>query len=459
MPVRLRITLVFAVLVFFILGMLCLGIYYLSYTARINTVKTRLTNRAITTARLLTQREIFDRELIRRIDSSTTVSLKHIIVQAYDYRNQRVYNYVGSSGDQLNIPTTLLDDARVRGSLFYENNGKEVAVYHYTDANARLVMVAAGEDVEGRQALSSLMRVLVISLFAGLVIVVLAGYFFSGVLLRPVRKISDDVNEISAQHLTRRVATGSSKDEWHQLATTLNQLLDRLQESFETQRRFIANASHELSTPLTSISSQLEVCLQKERDAEDYRKVMHSVAQDVHNMNLLTQTLLEVAKASGDPGGLEIKRIRLDEIILQLPAEVSKLDASYHVKLEFSNLPDNDEALLVLGNETLLLSALKNITQNACKYAPDKRAVVGLAVYDKRLVVTIEDQGMGIPQEEISRIFQPFYRVQESNPEGGFGLGLSLAQRIIKLHKGEIQVHSEIGKGTRFTIQIPASDH
>lgn len=457
MPVRLRITSVFAILVFFILGMLCVGIYYVSYTSRINTVKTRLTNRAITTARLLTQREIFDRELIRRIDSSTTISLKRIIVQAYDYKNQRVYNYVSEPGDQLAVTAELLDDARVKGSYFFERGGKEVAVYHFTDADARLVMVAAGEDVEGRQTLATLIRILVISLIAGLVIVILAGYFFSGVLLRPVRKISDEVNEISAQNLTRRVATGETKDEWYRLSATLNQLLDRLQESFETQRRFIANASHELSTPLTAISSQLDVCLQKPRDAEAYRRVMQSVAQDVHNMSLLTQTLLEFAKASGDPGGLDISRFRMDEVVLRLPAEVAKLNTAYQVKLMFGDLPENEDALLVLGNETLLLSALKNIVANACKYSPDNSAAVHFALQGTVLLLTVDDKGIGIPEEELPRIFQPFYRVQENISEAGFGLGLSLAQRIIKLHNGAINVQSTVGKGTRFTIELPAS--
>ena len=458
MPVRLRITFVFAVLVFLILGMLCLGIYYVSYTSRINTVKTRLTNRAITTARLLTQQEIFDRELIRRIDSSTTISRKHIIVQAYDYKNQWVYNYVSQSGDQLEITSEVLDDARVKGRDFFEQDGKEVAVYHYTDADARLVMVAAGEDLEGQQTLSTLVRILAISLFAGLVIVILSGYFFSGILLRPVRNISNEVNEISAQNLARRIATGPSKDEWYQLASTLNQLLNRLQESFETQRRFIANASHELSTPLTAISSQLDVCLQNPRETDEYRRVIQSVSQDVHNMSLLTQTLLEFAKASGDPGGLEISRIRMDEVLLRLPAEVSKLNSAYQVKLVFDDLPEEEEALLVLGNETLLLSALKNIVGNACKYSSDNRAEVGFAVQEKNLVLTITDHGIGVPEEELSRIFQPFYRVRENISEGGFGLGLPLAQRIIKLHDGVIQVTSKVGEGTRFVVQIPASN-
>src|SRR6476620_6136936 len=141
MPVRLRITLLYVLLVFIILSMVCTGIYYFFYTARINTIKTRLANRGITTARLLTQREIFDRELIRRIDSSTTLSLGNKTVQAYDYQDRLIYAYSDVPGDTLHIESEILDDARVKGSFYMAIGDKEAVVYHYTDNNARLVIV------------------------------------------------------------------------------------------------------------------------------------------------------------------------------------------------------------------------------------------------------------------------------------------------------------------------------
>jgi signal transduction histidine kinase len=133
--------------------------------------------------------------------------------------------------------------------------------------------------------------------------------------------------------------TGSSHDEWYYLSDTLNQLLNRLQESFEIQQRFISNASHELSTPLTSISSQLEIALQRERTADEYKKVMASIYEDMLQMGKLTHTLLELAKASGSKGGIEIKPVRIDEIILRLPSEISKINNAYVVLPEFGKLP------------------------------------------------------------------------------------------------------------------------
>lgn len=457
MPVRIRITLLFSLLVFIILSIVCSGIYYFSYQSRINAIEKRLTNRALTTARLLSQREIFDRELVRKIDSSTTISLINKSVQAYNFLNSRIYRYSDVADDTIAVNENILNDARVNGSVFFRVGEKEVVAYHYTDNNARMVVVTAAEDLEGKQNLSSLLNILLLSFLIGNIFVLVAGYFFSKGLLLPVRKITEDVAEISAHNLARRIQTGQARDEWQNLARTLNELLNRLQESFELQRRFISNASHELSTPLTSISSQLEVALQRERDAEGYKKVMRSIYQDVQHMSKLTQTLLEFAKASGNPGGLEINLIRIDEILLGLPAEVMKANSAYAIQLQFDDVPEDEERLLVFGNATLLLSAIRNIVINACKYSADHCASVHLKLTEQFIIIEITDSGPGIPTDEIKNIFQPFYRVEEDRVAGGFGLGLSLADRIIKIHKGSIEVHSVVGEGSTFVIKLPAA--
>lgn len=457
MPVRVRITLIFSLLVFIILAIVCWGIYYFSYQTRINNIKSRLTNRAITTGRLLSQQEIFDKDLIKRIDSSTTLSYKNKTVQAYNYQNKRVYLFTDNPGDTVHMDPAILNNARANGSVYYSEQDREVVAYHYTDNNSRLVMVVAGEDVDGKENLKNLSEILTISFLVGNIFVLIAGYFFSKGLLQPVKNISKDVAEISAQNLARRIEPGKSKDEWYQLSVTLNDLLNRLQESFDMQRRFISNASHELSTPLTAISSQLEVSLQRERSAEEYKKVLQSVHQDVQHLTKLTQTLLEFAKASGNPGGLDIDLVRIDEIILNLPAEVAKNNSSYTVKIEFDDLPEEEESLLVFGNEPLLFTAINNIVVNACKYSGNHAANVKLQVLENSIVIDVKDNGKGIENTEIEKIFQPFYRTDESRSEQGFGLGLSLANRIIKIHKGSIEVNSEINKGTTFHIQLPGA--
>ena len=240
-----------------------------------------------------------------------------------------------------------------------------------------------------------------------------------------------------------------------QLANTFNELLARLQESFAIQRRFISNASHELSTPLTSVSSQVEVVLQKERSAEEYKQVLFSVREDVQQMRQLTKSLLEIAK-TGSQGGIELNEVRIDEVLLKIVGDVKKLSASYNVELEFGEFPEDEKDFVVFGNFDLLYIALKNIVENGCKYSPDATSVVDLNFEYHKIFIRVTNRGNVIPEDELPQIFQPFYRGSRTGSSRGFGLGLSLAERIISLHKGTILVQSDPANGTRFTIELPA---
>lgn len=457
MPVRLRITLLFTLLVVVILALVCGSVYYFSHTSRIQSIKTRLTNRALTTARLLGQSEIFDRALVSRIDSSTTIALNNKIVKAYDYKNRPIYWYSDVPGDSLTVSEKILNEARVSGNAYFSQKEKEAVAHHYTSNNLRIVMVVAAEDEVGKKNLQRLLQFLLLSFLGGVVIAFTGGYLFSKGLLRPIKNIADNVNEISAHNLTRRIEGGHVRDEWTYLTNTLNALLNRLQESFDLQKRFIANASHELLTPLTTISSQIEVSLQRDRPAEEYRKVMQSIHHDVRQMGKLTQVLLAFAKAAESPEGLELSPVRIDEVLMSLPSEVVKLNKTYSVSLQFDELPEEEELLVVHGNEELLFTAIKNIVVNACKYSDNHHAQVTLKTATPKILIAIQDTGSGIPEAEKENIFQPFYRLEESRTTKGFGLGLSLAHRIVKLHQGEISVQSEVGVGTTFVISLPVA--
>ncbi|MGI8637302.1 MAG: sensor histidine kinase, partial [Segetibacter sp.] len=442
MPVRIRITLLFTLLVAVILTLVCVSVYYFSYNLRVNYIETRLTNKAITVGNLLNQSNFFSTEMVRKIDSSTSLAYTNEVIQAYDSKNNKIYEYRDNSKAIFKLRPEILSKARIKGRVFFDVGNEEVVAYYYTDIASRVVVIVAGEDREGKENLQHLLYILLFSYLSGIIIAGFGGYFFSTGLLRPIIKISDEVNHISALNLSERIKTGSIKDEWFYLADTLNSLLNRLQESFDLQKRFISNASHELSTPLTSISSQLEVSLQRERDAAAYREVMKSVHQDVVQMGKLTRTLLDFAKAAGTRAGIEIKRFRIDEVLLRLPAEIAKIDHACSLSFGFDKMPDEENKLFVYGNEELLFTAIKNIVVNACKYSGGS-AVVKLGVEAQLVQISVEDNGKGIPEAELQHIFQPFFRVDDKKDKDGFGLGLSLASQIIKLHKGEIKVVSQ----------------
>ena len=455
MAVRLKITLLLTLIMFIILSLLCGLIYYFANASRLENIKTHLTNRALITAGMLGQPDVFDQKLMNKVDSTLVRSIRSKSIQAYNSNNERIYNYNDRSSDTIKVTNAMLDSVRRKNLTFFTLDGKEAIAYYDNNSEEKRVILVAAFDEEGKSNLQRLKLILWLSFVCGILIAFTSGYFFSRILLRPITKIADEVNIISAQSLTNRIKSGTGNDEWHYLTDTLNDLLNRLQESFEIQRRFISSASHELSTPLTSISSQLEVSLQRNRAAEEYRQVMQSVYQDVRHLSKLTQTLLEFATVSGTAGGIEIKLIRIDEVLMRLPGEMTKMDKGYSVKLEFDQLPAEEEKLLVFGNVELLFTAIKNIVSNACKYSVDRLAKVKLSVEQTEIVVAVEDNGKGISEEELKNIFQPFYRTEDSRATVGFGVGLPLVNRIMKLHKGQIKVISHVGKGTTFFVHLP----
>jgi two-component system sensor histidine kinase ArlS len=456
MPVKFKITLLFTALVTAILGFVCFSVYYFSSSSRVNTVKTRLTNRAITTARLLTSTQSFTRSMVEQIDSLTTLSLKKKSVIAFDHIGDTIYNYTELPGENLNVPAAVLEDAKVSRSVYFTSGDREAIAYHYTDNNIRLVIAVAAFDEEGKDNLSKLGSILALCFLIAIILTLSIGFIFSKQLLLPLKKIATEVEDISAKNLTRRIPTGSAKDEWRELAETLNSLLDRLNKTFELQNTFIANASHELFTPLTAASGQLQVVLQRERSADEYKIALRSVLEEIHNMNRLTRMLLEFTKASSDKGNLITDDIRADELVMKLPAVINTVNPNYKSNLNFVNLPHNESLLVIFGNEELLFNAVKNIALNACKFAEDHTAVITLTTKDHNILIRIFNKGTKIPVEQIPYIFEPFYRADTSKE--GFGLGLPLAQKIIRLHDGTLEVNTFNPEGTEFIITLPVAN-
>ncbi len=454
MPVKLKITALFTIISILVLTFVCGSTYYIARVNREGNITTRLKNRAITTARLLSQSETFNQDVIGKINALTASALRNKSVQAYGNDNRLIYSFADSKEDYINVDAETLLKARQEKTDYFHSGNQDAVAYHYKENANDIVIISAAYDELGESNLHQLLLTLITTCIGGVVISFISGYFFSTRLLAPVKHIADQTNEISAQNLAVRIPVGDTKDEWSYLANTLNRLLNRLQDSFESQRRFISNASHELSTPLTAMSSQLQVYLQKDRAAEEYKAVMMSVYQDVKHLSELTKTLLEFAKTSGNAGGIELADFRIDEVLLRIPAEISKINNDYHVALTFTELPEDDTALLVFGNEELLFTAIRNMVVNACKFSSDNRAIVTLGVNNAMITITIADNGPGIPESEVSRIFEPFYRSDTTNRTEGFGLGLSLSSRIIKLHKGNINVLSN-AQGSIFKVQLP----
>jgi len=455
MQLRFRITLVFTLIVTFILLVMCASIYIFSESTRYQEFRTRLERRALSTVELLKSKAIGP-ELIKDISRTSPSAFSDKSIVVLDYRYGETFSYNDNDNDSLIVTNDIIQKARTSSPFFFKSGKREVVAVEYKKDIYDYIVIVAAYDQEKKDMLSRLIYILAGCFLFSICVVFITGYIFSLGLVKSISRLTYRINHISSADLSLRLETGNGKDEFQQLAFTINSLLGRLQVSFDTQRRFIDNASHELSTPLASISSQLDIALQRERTAEEYQNVISSVNDDVKDLNMLLRSLLEIAKVSGTDRNIELVQVRVDELLLRLPAEMKKISSSYIVQLDFGELPEDEHEITVFGNEHLLFSALKNIVHNACKYAIDNTAFVSMKIEGKNIQVIIKDNGPGIASEEISHIFQPFYRSGEANKSSipGSGLGLSLANHIVHLYNGTITVHSVPRIGSTFTVML-----
>lgn len=456
MTIRTKITLLFTLLVTALLLLTAFSVYYLSGIQRKSVFKQRISSRAHNAAQLFNILGDTSQALLKRIDASNARFYSNKSIQIFSADGRQLYEFNTSEGDDFEVSKATLDEIVQQKELYFKIGLRDAVGRFEKGSRQPFVILIAAYDADGHQWMNELKKILVTSLLGGMALTMLVGYVFSKQLVRPIASIIEEVNNISTHNLSHRIDAGSGQDELFQLANTFNDLLNRMQESFTIQRRFISNASHELSTPLTSISSQLEVTLQKNRSEEEYRKVMHSIREDVQQMRQLTKSLLEIAK-TGHQGSIELHEVRLDEVLLKITGAVQKLSPDYQVQLNFDELPEEESRCLVFGNADLLYSAIGNIVENGCKYSPDHTSRVALRFTENELIVDVLNKGDVISEEEAEHIFLPFYRSAGNSQQSGFGLGLALAKRIIGLHKGHIVVSSSLEEGTLFRISLPSS--
>lgn len=455
MQIKYRITLVYTLIVSVILLLLCGSVYFLASQTSLEHFQERLLNKAVSTVELL-QIEDFNPEKIAKINQASPSSLARKSLTVYDYKYDETFSISDSNEMPILLKDDILEKTRRNKFLYFKEGNRDAVAIHYTDKMYDYIVAVAAFDDGRVEWLTKLSRILIIAFFCSIAIVLITGYMFSLTLVGSISALTDRVNHISLRDISMRLDTGDEKDELQKLAGTINLLLDRLQQSFETQRRFIANASHELSTPLTAITSQLDVALQRERTNEDYKRVMRSVKDDMRRLGLLVKSLLEIAKASGSSGGIELSVVRVDELLMGLPIEMKRISPLYDVQLVFDEFPDIESSFSVYGNEALLYSTYRNIVHNACKFSKDNKAVVHLKFTKEMIVVEITDKGPGISPEDKEHIFQPFFRGNKQDSRiHGTGLGLALAHTIINLHKGRIELDTELGKGSTFKIFLP----
>jgi heavy metal sensor kinase len=330
-------------------------------------------------------------------------------------------------------------------------------------ASDRSLLVAVAIDEEPVQrALWTLAWTLGVSVPVLIGLSVFGGYMLAGRMLSPVRRMAAASERISGERLNERLPAENPADELGRLATVTNQSLDRLQEAMERQRRFTADASHEMRTPLTAIRSAGEVALRRAQSPNDYRETIGSMLEGVRQLTHLIDRLLLLARA--DAGNVPLKLERFDAA--EVAREVSELLQPVADERSVAVEASAQAELPVIADRMLFRQALLNLLDNAIKHSPNSGSVrLEATAANGTVAVAIHDHGPGIAPEHHNRVFERFFRIDPSRNRGvldggdsGAGLGLAIAKWAIESSGGRITLRSTPGEGCTFTIVMPA-DH
>lgn len=338
---------------------------------------------------------------------------------------------------------STLGEWRVHSQAVLDSNGKVIA------------WVQAAQSLDPvRETVSNLRKQLMLGVPLVLLFAGLGGYFLANRALSPVEQITSTAQSITLQDLSKRIHYRGAMDEVGRLAQTFDQMLARLQDAFERERRFTSDAAHELRTPLTVLKGQIEVTLSRARNSEEYENKLRELSAQVDRLIRLSNGLLFLSRSDQQQVDFKLSDVKLTELLGVLVEQFQPLAGEKNLQVTAQVA----ESLSIRGDNDLLIRLFMNLLENALKYTSANGQIELSATREADGVgVTIHNSGEGIPSEHIPHLFERFYRVDDdrSSQSGGSGLGLAIANEIVRLHGGKIAAQSEPGQGVTFRIYLP----
>jgi two-component system OmpR family sensor kinase len=381
-----------------------------------------------------------------------------VLVRILDVKGH--ISYISPAFHALSLPSSSFSEP-LRGvawqSTVTASNGQEVRLYSVAlvDNGVIFGVLQVGESLA---QLNDTMRSITIALLIITPFVLLLGAFGSYWLakraFRPILHLTRTAREIKAGDLHRRVPVPQARDEVYDLALTLNEMIGRLDQAFTQQRRFVADASHELRTPVTVIRSVTDVALEDTLSINEYIGVLREVNAEGERLGHLINDLLLLARADEERMPLDSEPVRLDLLALDVAAGMEPLAIERGIDLQVETL----EPATVLADTARLIQVMMGLVANALTYTNEGGTVtLKVEVSEANANFSVRDTGIGIAPEDVLHIFERFYRADpaRSRVASGSGLGLSIADWVVRAHGGSITVESQVGLGSTFTVALP----
>lgn len=394
-------------------------------------------------------------------DKPTILSHTSLYIRVLDTHGQVVY--CTPLFKQLTLPTTSvtqpLHGKPWQGTVL-DPQGESIRLYStmLLDNTELVGIVQVGQPLtELNDRLQDLILALLLITPLVLLLSAAVSYWLAGRAFRPIHRLAYTAREIEATDLHQRVPVPQAKDEVRDLSLIFNQMVERLEHAFSQQRRFVADASHELRTPVAVIRSMTEVALSQPAEREDYISVLQEVNAETERLGQLINDLLALARADEGQVLFDHDAVRLDLLVADVVESMGPLAEERGISLNTTRL----DAVTVLGDAARLIQVIMSLVDNALTYTNVGGAVsLAVTVHKKQASLTVSDTGIGIAAEDKQHIFERFFRADpaRSRAAGGSGLGLAIVDWVVKAHGGMVTVESQPGKGSTFTVTLPLEE-
>ncbi len=407
---------------------------------------TRLTDRTMVTAKLYLEADEISRDALNKVRHQYLEKLNGEVIRVYDSKNKATF--IGDSAQYWTSVT--IDKVRKAGKIQFKDGQKQVVGIYYKDNQGDFVILASAIDQSSHYRLDKLLKIMVVVFLLISLILLISGRWVASRMLLPLQRLMKEVKMANSGNMEFRVREEDNKDEISLLAHSFNQLMEELEQAFILQKTFVANASHELRTPITRVIMTAELALSKEREKEDYKKVLQSILEDSGKMDHIITGLLTLARTDLELATSHLVAVKLNETLFAIQQDWKN---NYGFNLIVNTKYDQKDQPIITANPILLNIALNNIISNAFKFSENQPVECTLESNLTEWILSVKDNGIGIAESEKEEIFKPFY--SRSDKQKGEGMGLYMASKIVALFKGKIEINSSKSEGSSFIIRFP----
>ena len=448
MRISTRISLTISIITSSILIIFGITIYLFSLEHQTFEFQERLKERVVITEKMFLEKDSFQPDELEKISNKFLQKLPKETEEVFPINKDQHYTFLHDFPEK--VKATIL------GSVVYSFKiGKLQGESRKFNVKGKdYLIIVTAEDQVGLENLKFLRGMIIFLFSIGIPLIFVSSFIMTKRSLLPINKKINRANSMSATNFDQRLIVHNPNDELGKMAIAFNKLLDRLQNSYEAQKSFIRNASHEIRNPLTTIMGEAEITNSKPRTTEEYQKSLDTILMEAETLNSTVSNLLQLSKVAGNEGNIEFKQVSFNHLLKEIKSSYDFMNPDNQIVINIRNSGNNND-FAIMGNNNLLKAAILNLLDNACKFSFNKEVEVTLEKDKNWIILTIKDQGVGINSEEIGKVLTPFYRGNNVIKIKGSGIGLSLSSKIIDIHQGRLEIKSQIDQGTEVKVIIP----